>query len=282
MKFSLLKGARREKLEYIKSVFRLRKLLSKQYFDIIHCHHVFSALCLLLSGQVKKNNSIVSYQSDLHNEKGKFIYRLIKKYFKIIILKNGSSPSMDRQVHFQSNGVNVDFFKPMNQDYCFKRINLQPNKKYILFVSSSLDRKVKRYDRFQQIMQILKEKYYLKDIEELKLINTERSLVPYYFNAANVHLLTSDFEGSPNSVKEAMACNIPVVSTNVGNVNELLQHVNGSYVSETTNPEELAELVYKTLTENTANNGREQLIKQELDMESVAKKIINIYHKIVD
>ncbi len=143
-----IKGREKGKLEYIKSVFRLRKLLSKQYFDIIHCHHVFSALCLLLSGQVKKNNSIVSYQSDLHNEKGKFIYRLIKKYFKIIILKNGSSPSMDRQVHFQSNGVNVDFFKPMNQDYCFKRINLQPNKKYILFVSSSLDRKVKRYDRF--------------------------------------------------------------------------------------------------------------------------------------
>ena len=126
------------------------------------------------------------------------------------------------------------------------------------------------------------EKYQLNNIEELKLINTERSLIPYYFNAASLHLLTSDFEGSPNSVKEAMACNIPVVSTDVGNVKEMLSGVEGSYVASTNNAEELAELVYKALNNKNNINSREVLIQKKLDIESVAKNIITIYKKTID
>ena len=79
-----------------------------------------------------------------------------------------------------------------------------------------------------------------------------------------------------------MACNLPVVSTNVGSVKELLQNVNGSYVAKTNEPEELADLIYKVLNETRKNNGREQLIKQELDIVSVAKKIKAIYKKILN
>ena len=160
------------------------------------------------------------------------------------------------------------------------KLNLNKDKQYILFVSSNYVRKEKRYDKFQLLLRILRNKYNLEDIEELKLVNTERSLVPYYFNAASLHLLTSDFEGSPNSVKEAMACNTPVVSTNVGNVDELLSNVEGSFVSRTSDVDELADLAYKALTFQGQQNGREVLIKQELDMESVARKIIKIYNQL--
>ena len=117
----------------------------------------------------------------------------------------------------------------------------------------------------------------MDNIEELNLINTKRELVPYYFNAASLHLLSSDFEGSPNSVKEAMACNIPVVSTSVGNVSELLESVNGSYVSDSFSSEVLAKLAYKVILNNDISNSRKQLIKMELDMNSVAEKIHTIY-----
>jgi len=72
-------------------------------------------------------------------------------------------------------------------------------------------------------------------------------------NAADVHLLTSDYEGSPNSVKECMACNTSVVSTNVGNVNELLNNVEGCFVSDNFDENELAELVNKSLKSKTTN-----------------------------
>jgi len=55
--------------------------------------------------------------------------------------------------------------------------------------------------------------------------------MPTLFNAADVLLLTSDREGSPNTVKEAMACNLPVVATDVGDVRSRLDGVANSHVA---------------------------------------------------
>lgn len=275
-----INGREKGKLEYIKSIFRIRKLLKNKQYGLIHCHHALTALCLILSGRVWKFKSIVSYQSNPINEQGRYIYKIIKNNFNAVILKNNSQIVNGKTVFYQPNGVNVDFFKPIDKKDCINKLKLNKDRRYILFVSSNFERKEKRYDKFQQVMQLLRDKYNLNDLEELKLLNTERSLVPYYFNAASLHLLTSDFEGSPNSVKEAMSCNIPVVATNVGNVKDMLEGVSGSYVSNTNNPEELADLVYKALNLQDIINGREMLLKKQLDANSVAKKIMTIYNKI--
>jgi len=277
-----INGREKGKFEYLKSIFKLRKFLDGKNFDVVHCHHALSGLCFIFSGKSKKFQSLISYQNDPLNEGGKFIYNFIKKKFNAIILKSDSPIVDNSTVYYQPNGVNTNFFKPINREDCIHKLNLQSNKRYILFVSSNFIREQKRYDRFQEVLTILKNKYKLSDIEELKLINTERPLVPLYFNAASLHLLTSDFEGSPNSVKEAMACNTPVVSTNVGNVEELLKKVDGSWVSNTKDAEELAELAYKALQNNNEYIGREHLIKNELDIESVAKKITSIYKNIIN
>lgn len=277
-----INGREKGKLEYLKSIFHLRKFLKNKHYEIIHCHHAFSAVCLILSGQAKNFKTIVSYQNDPLNEQGKILYNFIKKNCNAIILKNNSTVVDRKKVFYQPNGVNTNFFKPIEREKCIEKLGLDTQKQYILFVSSNFIREQKRYDRFQEVIGILRNKYRINDIEELKLINTERSLVPYYFNAASIHLLTSDFEGSPNSVKEAMACNTPVVATDVGNVRELLTEVDGSYVSSTKDVMELAELAYKALTDNKTFNSREKLIEKKLDIESVAKNIISIYKNIIN
>lgn len=277
-----INGREKGKFEYIRSIFRLRSFLKDKKYDLIHCHHALSALCLILSGRMRKFKTIMSYQSNPVNEQGNYIYKFVKNSFDAVIIKNHSQVIDNKVVFCQPNGVNIDFFQPIDKEVCIKKLKLNKNKIYVLFVSSNHIRQEKRYDKFQATIEILKTKYNLHNIEELKLNNIKRSLVPYYFNAASAHLLTSDFEGSPNSVKEAMACNLPVVSTNVGSVKELLQNVNGSYVAKTNEPEELADLIYKVLNETRKNNGREQLIKQELDIVSVAKKIKAIYKKVLN
>ena len=88
-------------------------------------------------------------------------------------------------------------------------LSLDHNKKYILFVSSNFIRKQKRLDIFLKTIKHLKLNYPKYNFEPLLMINEERSKVPYYFNATDLHLLTSDFEGSPNSVKESIFCNTP-------------------------------------------------------------------------
>ena len=85
------------------------------------------------------------------------------------------------------------------------------------------------------------------NIEPIKLTNTKRELIPYYLSVSSVHLITSDFEGSPNSVKECMACNTPVVSTPVGNVQDLVGDIEGCYIAKSFHYKDLANLVLKAI-----------------------------------
>jgi len=274
-----INGRENGKVEYLKSIFRIRKILHNNHFEVIHCHHAFSALCLILSGYSRKNKTIVSYQSDPVNELGTVLYRFIENHVSVVILKTKSILVNNQNVFYLPNGVNISLFKSIDKTASCKILNLDPSKKYILFVSSNFIRKEKRYDKFIDTLEIIKKKYQMEDVEELKLINTKRELVPYYYNAASLHLLTSDFEGSPNSVKEAMACNIPVVSTNVGNVSIMLDGIKGSYVARLNTPEELAELSHQILISNEVCKSRDALINKKLDMDSVAKQLVALYNK---
>lgn len=277
----LINGREKGKIEYVKQIFRIKNHLKKHTYDIIHCHHALSALTLFFSGYTKKN-VVISFQNDPENELGIILFKWLQKKSIIQIFKNNSRFANNKKGFYLPNGVNSDLFHPIDREEACKVTGLSSEKRYVLFISSNFMRHQKRYDRFSEIINLLRTKYEMDDIEEFKLINIKRDLIPYYFNSASLHLLTSDFEGSPNSVKEAMACNIPVVATNVGNVAELLSEVQGSYVSKTKSSEELARLAAIALSDQVNNNGREVIKKNGLDIDSVAKKILNIYKKILD
>jgi glycosyltransferase involved in cell wall biosynthesis len=102
--------------------------------------------------------------------------------------------------------------------------------------------------------------------------------VPYYINAANALILTSRHEGSPNTVKEAMACNVPVVSTDVGDVRERLEGVTPSAVC--TDEDELVEGLLMLLKADSRSNGREAV--REVSWDRIGDRIIDIYHKVLE
>ena len=273
-------GRGKGKGEYIKAIWRIRRVLKQENFDIIHCHHALSVMCLIFSGSFVNNKIVVSFQNDPIHEFGKTLFKLIKQFTHGWIFKNNSIFISDDYSFYLPNGVNTSFFVPLNQIKSRERLNFDIDKIYLLFVSSNMVRKQKRYDKFTEVLKILRTNYNYTNIEGVKMINVKREEIPYYLNAVNLHLLTSDFEGSPNSVKECMACNVPVVSTNVGNVMDLLSNVKGSYISINNSAEELAKLVDVSLKEGFSN-GREELFIQELEIEAVANKLLNIYKKII-
>jgi len=276
-----INGREQGKLEYFKCVRKLRKLISTNQYDLIHCHHAYSAVSAILFARLnKKLPVVVSFQNDPVYEAKFNLFKLISPRTSAMIFKNNSIHVLSPKGYYLPNGVNIEFFKPIDRVEACKKLQLNPDKKYILFVSSNFLRNEKRYDKFSKTIELIKTKYGLTEVEELKLINVQRDLVPYYFNAASVHLMTSDFEGSPNSVKEAMACNIPIVSTNVGNVSELLANVKGSFVVNSGEIEDLALHVVKSL--NTSDyNSRDMLIQKKLDIKSVASKLKDIYQKLI-
>jgi teichuronic acid biosynthesis glycosyltransferase TuaC len=275
-----INGREKGKFEYLKSILSIKKRLKDEKYDLIHCHHTLSAIILILSGKFIKNKVLVSFQNDPVHELGRYVFNVIKFFIDGGIFKNNSKFITNTNFFYLPNGVNLDFFKPLDMTMSRNRLGLDLNKIYILFVSSNYIRKQKRYDKFLKTLKILKDKYLYQNIEELKMINVERKYIPDYFNSANLHLLTSDFEGSPNSVKESLACNTPVVSTNVGDVKRLLGNMEASFVSEKNTAEELAYLVDKSLKKEI-EEGTSQIIKLNLDSKSVSIKLKNIYKSLI-
>ena len=118
------------------------------------------------------------------------------------------------------------------------------------------------------------------NVKLLELKGYSREEVTLLMCAADAFLMTSFTEGSPQVIKEAMACGCPIVSVDVGDVKERVEGIEGCYVSETRNPEELANLIKKALDFNGKTNGREKIIADGLDNSLVAQKLITIYENI--
>lgn len=273
-----INGRENGKQEYFKSIFRIKKILSEKSYDIIHCHHVFSAIVFILTGKYRKIKSVVSFQNDPDKESFFNLFHFVKNKVSIWIFKNNSIYVKHKKGFYLPNGVNTSFFRPIDRKEAKNKINLDINKKYLLFVSSNYIRNQKRYDVFKATIKELKKND--DTIEELKMINVNRELTPYYFNAANLHLLTSDFEGSPNSVKEAMSCNIPVVSTDVGNVKELFQGVNNSCLISSNDPIALSKSCLKAMEVKNIDS-RDAIIAKQLDIQSVAKNLKEKYINLI-
>jgi glycosyltransferase involved in cell wall biosynthesis len=100
--------------------------------------------------------------------------------------------------------------------------------------------------------------------------------MPKYYNAANLLLLTSLWEGSPNVVKEAMACNLPIVSTDVGDVSWLLGDLDGHFIIEK-DPSLVSKSINKALEFDKPTSGRSRIIELGLDSPTIASRLLDLY-----
>ena len=102
--------------------------------------------------------------------------------------------------------------------------------------------------------------------------------IPFYMNAADALVFTSRQEGSPNVVKEALACNLPVVSVRVGDVPLRLQNVEGCELCDDDRPETIAAALERVLRRNRRVAGRDAV--RDLDEQRLAQEVISIYRSV--
>lgn len=121
--------------------------------------------------------------------------------------------------------------------------------------------------------------HYTPILQELR--GFSRAEVNCWMCAANCLLLTSKTEGSPQVIKEAMACGCPIVSVDVGDVAERVDGVEGCYVVRTREPKDIAEALQKALAHVGKTNGRERIQEMGLSNEQVAEQLIAIYQSLV-
>jgi len=275
-------------INYLKAYFAFLKKIRKKKYDLVHAQWGQSALPALFSDLPL----IITFRgSDLQgitNSKGTYSV-LGKILYKISCFGAGKahavmlvSASMrkllpdinDAKIKIVPSGVNLNLFSPLNSLDCRLKLGFDTQKKIILF-GGDPERTDKRYYLANEALSYIDKRF---DIELLTVKNIEQVNMPLYINAANLVLLTSKHEGSPNIIKEALACNKPVVSVNVGDVAERIRNVRGSWVVEDT-PQSIAAAITRVLDSKDEYESRSSVL--ELDENLITDQIINIYKQLL-
>lgn len=206
---------------------------------------------------------------------------IIKLLFHKFIWKDTivKSERMKKSIGFSKaiiipNGIDLDKFKFIEKKIARNKVNFS-NKKHIIFVAYP-SVYIKNYKLAKKAYDLLDK----KNIELNVVCAVTHSLIPYYMYAADALLLTSFSEGSPNVIKEAMACNIPIVSTDVGDVKEVIGNTEGCFIT-TYDPKDVAEKIKLALDFGKRTTGRNRIKSLGLDEDSIAKKIIDLYKQVL-
>lgn len=259
---------------YLGQIGPLHRYWKMGHFDAVHAHFSFSSYVASLA-RVKP--LVVSLMgSDLKSTRWnakmiRFFSRVFHWQEIIVKSKDMANDLQIHGVHVIPNGVDTGLFVPLDKMQCRKRLGWENGKTHVLFPANP-ERPEKDFTLAKSVVSFVGEEVQLHVFEDVDHADTV-----YYYNAADAVLLTSKWEGSPNVIKEAMACNRPIVSTDVGDVKERLKGVDGCFVAETRDPQLIADLLHKSMTYNGMNCGRKKLIADGLDNMIVAKELEVIY-----
>jgi teichuronic acid biosynthesis glycosyltransferase TuaC len=263
---------------YLKSIKPLAKHIKNNNYDIIHAHYgMVGLVCgLTFSGKPIVLSIMGSDAYGRLNINGK---RVFSSYFEMlltqiallftssIIVKSKNIFNLvpyKKKTKILPNGVDFELFKPNSNDLI---------KNNVLCLCNPKDSR-KNFKLVQEAISLLNDK-------NINLVNPypiKPDDFPKYLNDSSVFVLSSYNEGSPNVIKEAMACGIPIVSTNVGDVEEVINKTKGCYLVSFT-PEDVASKIKIVLQLHKRTTGRNDI--KHLDSKIVAKKIIIIYKGIL-
>jgi glycosyltransferase involved in cell wall biosynthesis len=280
--------AKASRLNYLRAVKKIWLASFSGRFDLIHAHYGFSGIISRLQFKLPV---LMSFCGDdvlgTPNEKGRrslssMTYVLLNQIFSFlyqcIIVKSDEMKNKllySKNIHVIPNGVDFNLFHPMNNKDAKRILALDYHKKYIFFPSDPSNPR-KCYPIIEKAVSNLKKKD--KNLELLILHSKPHQLVPLFMNACEALVLASYWEGSPNVIKEAMSCNLPIVSVDVGDVKKIIQNCLGCHVVGR-NSKEIEGALEQVLQDKKRTNGRG--LVNHLEIQTTARKIIRIYLSLI-
>ncbi len=272
-------------LGYLKNVLPLtRYLRTHPDIELIHSHYSFSAfvttIALIISKPVPHVVSLMGSDTKKKGLLAGFIKLFNNHFWNNTIVKNSTMllELGKGKAELIPNGVDIkEIIALEDARNKTNKINSGRLKNTILFVADPF-RSEKNFELARRSVSLINIPVNLKVINNVDHINVLKEML-----ASDILLLTSLWEGSPNVIKEAMACNCPVVATNVGDICWLFGDEPGHYLT-TFDPDDVAEKITQALEfakKDGRTNGRNRIFYLGLESRKVAKRIIEVYKKAI-
>ncbi|MDP4240591.1 MAG: glycosyltransferase [Bacteroidota bacterium] len=241
--------------------------------ELIHAHYGLSGL---LANLQRKVPVVSTYHgSDINDARIYLFSRLcmiLSAHNIFVSEKNRTKSGLKSKQSLIPCGVDTQLFIPTVKEQARKKLGLDKAVKYILF-AGAFQNKVKNAGLAQAAV------VDFPNVELLELKGYSREQVALLMNAVDVVLMTSFTEGSPQFIKEAMACNCPVVSVPAGDVPDVIKNVEGCFMA-TYAVTNVAEKLKLALDFDKRTAGRQRIIELGLSAETVAKRILEVYELV--
>lgn len=272
----------RSRFEYLVGIGRVRRALASGRYDLIHAHYVFSALVALAGRRSRVPVLLTHHGVETQRSWTAPLCRWTsRRVERTLVTSRRVQAALGRpDAEIVPCGVDTDLFQPIPQAAARVALGLPADQRLVLF--AGMRRPEKRFDLIEvAVSQVQKS---LADVTLLVAEIEPHERMPLFMNAADVLILASEAEGSPMVIKEAMACNLPIVAVDVGDVSEVIGETAGCFVVQR-NIAALAEGLRAALAFGRRTAGRQALFQRPpgappLTLVAVAERLEAIYREL--
>jgi len=255
----------------------LRRSLWDDY-DVVHLNSgMISPLGLL---QPQRPIVLTLWGDDLIGDRlyglqSEITRRCARRSASVIVRSREMAEALPCEAHVIPSGVDTSKFAPLDREAARAEVGWEEGDRHVLFPYPPAQDK-KRYPVAKRLVEraddALDERVRLQAVK-----GVPHDRMPLYYNAADVLLVPSLREGSPNTVKEAMACNLPVVSTDVGDARKRLGPVSNSHVC--IDDSELTDALVSVLDSGERSDGRSYV--EEVSLERMGERLRAVYESVL-
>ncbi len=288
---------KRTRAAYLMKLPALIRQIRAGNYDIIHAQHSYCIYQLALVRQLVHNCPPIIFTihegeaflpKDLRDPKADFLKQFVysKRLKRWALQMADFVVSVERRLpqvigyegpyEVIPPGVNTELFRPKDLVESRKELGLPQFEQIILFPADPKRDFNKGFELFQQSLAYLK-----RPVHVITGGFIPHDQMPSYMNAADVIVQTSRFEASPMVVKEAMACNRPMVSTDVGDVREIFGDTPGYFLCAP-DPKDIAEKIEQALQFGQPTQGRARILELGLSLEQTSRKYLRLYEQLIN
>lgn len=209
--------------DYLPLMTACRGIPTEEY-DLVHANYGLTAPAALAQGELPTVLSL--WGSDLYGRFGPLSRFCASQCEEVVVMSSDMASQLDQPCTVIPHGIDLDMFKPMNAALARERVDWDDDRYNVLFPYHA-GRTLKNFPLATRVVTGVRQ-LVDRPVALQTLAGVDHDRMALYYNAADAVLLTSDREGSPNVVREALACNVSVVARDVGDVADWLAGVSGT------------------------------------------------------